>query len=377
LVATHSFLYNRVGFAILLIAGLYVALRGQTMRSDVVPGLLAGLLCVVAALTKPTFAILIPAVVMGLLLQRRWYGLAAMLAGTGFMILLADPTLGRWLGSIAYIQAQVGQEPSTGAVALLRKSLQLVLSQPIATAIAFAAIGVLIFKRFSLVPILSLLVIAAAGVGMAATMGGNGSLGQLAIPIAILIVLAAAEMASSEALRHASLLRTLSQIIVLAFALPHLLNLAGTIIEGATKRDRMLVSSGPYQRYLSFPEGSDQSGSVTQYVMFADGIKALHDLGDPSEWGIIADHGITFEYAVLGRPVPGYPLWQRASAPELADGRPIAAEADIVMLGQVAQNDEVGAILRNKLGKDFVLCATSMYWEIHARRSSSILCPLD
>lgn len=374
IVSTHSFLYNRFGLALLLVSGLFVALRAPAERSDLGPGVLVGCLAVLAALTKPTFVVLIPGVVLALALQRRWQALVAVLAGIAVSVAILDPTLQKWLGSLAYVQAQVGDQASADTVALLRKAVQIPLSQPVATIFALAAIGLLIVTKTKIGAVFGLLTIAATGIGMAATMGGNGNLGQLALPVTILIALASGEIAMKAGLQHASFVQMVAYALVISLALPHILNLAGATMEGEARSDQTLISEGPYTRYLSLPEEAERQNAPTQYEMLADGIAALHNLGEPSQWGIIADHGITFEHAVLGRPVPGYPLWQRATAPELSEDKPIAPEADIVMLDRADPLNKIGAILRAKLGEDFTLCTSSMHWEIYTRRTSGIQC---
>lgn len=377
IVSTHSFLYNRLGFALLVISGLFVALRSEDDLHDLLPGALVGMLVVLAALTKPTFIILAPGVILGLAVQSRWKALAALLLGVGISVAIFDPFLQRWIGSFEYVNAHVGDGASAELGALLQKAIQLPLSQPVATTFALLALGALIITKTQLTSLLGLLVVAGAGIGMATTMGGNGSLGQLALPVAILITLASGEIATRAKLEYAASMNMAAYGLVVALALPHMLNLTGAILEGISRSDRLLISQGPYDRYLSIPEEKDDRSTPTQYEMLADGVAALHALGEPSNWGIIADRGLTFEHAVLGRPVPGYPLWQRASAPELAEGKPIAPEADIVMIGRTGETSEIGAILRAKFGKDFALCTTSAHWEIHVRTSSGVSCPTD
>lgn len=377
IVSTHSFFYNRFGLALLLVSGLFVALRAPTERHDLLPGVLLGFLVVVAALTKPTFIVLMLGVLIGLTLQQRWQALAAVVVGIAVSVTLLDPTLQKWTGSLAYIQAQIGDQENADIGALLRKAVQIPLYQPVATIFALALVGVLIVAKTQIRSLMALLTVAGVGIGMATTMGGNGSIGQLALPVAILTALAAGEIAAGAKLRNAQFLQMVAYALVISLALPHMLNQAGATVEGLARSNQTLISQGPYARYLSIPEKTElQSAHAVppQYEMFADGIATLHGLGNPSRWGIIADNGITFEYAVLGRPVPGYPLWQRATAPELAADKPIAPEADIVMIGRSDPPSDIGAILMTKLGADFSLCMTSVYWYVYARISSGIQC---
>ena len=111
---------------------------------------------------------------------------------------------------------------------------------------------------------------------------------------------------------------------------------------------------------------------VSQYQMFADGVAELSAMGDASKWGIIADQGISLEYALLAKPVPSYPLWQRATAPELAADRPLDQGVDIVMLGRSDPAISLRDVLIGKMRGDFLLCRTSQHWEIYARVGRNI-----
>jgi len=377
IVSTHSFLYNRIGTALLLIVGLFVVLRGHNNRADLPGGMLAGLLLVVLGLTKPTFVVVIPFVLLALALQRRWHALGAVAFGFLASSAIIDPFFQKWLGSLSYIQAHVGDTNNATTEALIRKAVQIPLYQPVVTGISVIALCIIARERRNWPAVLAILLLTVGGVGMVATMGGNGSIGQIGIPLGIFIAMAASETALRTMPDQTRLLGILSFVLVMAFSLPHALNLAGATLEGVSRSDQILIRQGPYSRYLSIPE-ADRSGTTPpQYEMLAAGIDALHALGDPSHWGIIADSGGTFEQAVLGRPVPGYPLWQRPSAPELAPDLPIPADADIIMIGRSDGTDEVGQILQSKLSSEFELCARSAHWDIHARRTSGADCVRD
>lgn len=377
IVSTHSFLYNRIGMALVLIVGLFSVLGGPGNRAELWGGALSGLLLVVLALSKPTFVIVIPFVLVALVLQRRWRALGAVVFGFLASSAIIDPFFQKWLGSLSYIQAHVGDTNNAEIGALIRKAVQIPLFQPVATGISVIALCILVPDRRNWPTVASVLLIAVGAVGMVTTMGGNGNIGQIGLPLTIFMALAATETALRTMPERAGLPATLSFILVMGFSLPHALNLAGATLEGMSRSDQALIRQGPYSHYLSIPEADEPGSDLPQYEMLADGIEALHALGDPSQWGIVADGGVTFEHAVLGRPVPGYPLWQRPSAPELAPDLPIPAEADIVMIGRSGGTGEVGQILRSKLSPEFELCSSSAYWEIHARRTSGADCSPD
>lgn len=371
-VSTHSFLYNRFALAIVAIAGLFVALRAEVERDDILGGMIVGILAGAIILVKPTFIIMPPAIALGLLIQRRWQALAAFLAGLVLVILLLDPDLARWRASFVYAMAHVGQQDGNNLNALIRKAIQVPLAQPVALTLSLAAAGYLLVKRISLATILAVFILAGVGIGMTATMGGNGSLGQLALPITIFVGLAAAEIASRRGLDQAPVLRAMAFCALAGFTLPHMVNLLAAAAEGYRERNAMLIDQGPYARYLSQPEPSENSLGGTQYQMLADGIKVLNAMGNASQWGIVADEGISFEHALLARPVPGYPLWQRSTAPEFAPGNPFPPEADVVLLSRNNSDSPVRDLIGHKIREDFKLCRTSAYWEIHVRQSSNI-----
>lgn len=119
--------------------------------------------------------------------------------------------------------------------------------------------------------------------------------------------------------------------------------------------------------YLSTTEHS-RAGVAPQYLMLAEGVEELQRFGDVSDLGIIATHGITFDFAMMSRPVSGYPLWQWPEAPQLAPDAPMPAGVDIALLGRFSSNNEtVIERLREKMADDFRLCRETRYWSIFVR----------
>ncbi len=380
-VSTHSFLYNRFGLAAAMLAVLFVALAPASAhaRREFWGALSLGALAVLVLLSKPTFFVLPIGLALGLAVQGRWRGLAGAGIGTLGAMALLDPFGARWLASVAYAQAQVGGQESAQIPALIRKTVQIPLAQPLALVLVLGGLGYLTAQRRRLAALAGAVIVTGAGLGMAASMGGNGSLGQLALPLALALVLGAAEIARAEELAGQGPLRLAALALATALVLPHLANLAGAAVEGYRARAEMQVPQGPYARYLSRAETEPRP---TQYDRLADGVAALHALGDPSGWGIIADRGVSFEYAVLGRVVPGYPLWQRVTAPELAPGKPLAPGADVVLLGRSrtedgGTNDPLRTVLEAKMGADFRPCATSRHWDIFIRHGTTGVACVD
>lgn len=370
IVSTHSFLYNRVGLAAVMIAGLFVALPSTDRRAERLGGAVIGLVVCFAALVKPTFAILVPAAIGGLVIQRRWDAIAGALLGVVGLVLLVDPMLERWRGALEYSFAQVGGDRAAGLDYLLVKAVRGPFVQPLATLLALVSVGYILVRGSSVSAVLGMLLVAVAGIGMTATMGGH--IGQVVLPITIMIVLAVAELAGIDALDYHRPLQFLAVSMVAALAVPHALNLLGATVTSRGKQAQMRIAAGPFAHYFAVPLDDKTGTSEDGYEMLADGIAALRAMGDPSEWGIVADQGITFEYALLAKPVPGYPLWQRRTAPEFAANRPLAREVDVVMLGRNDYAISLRSVLIEKMQQDFAFCRQSTHWDIYVRRSRNI-----
>ena len=275
----------------------------------------------------------------------------------------------RFFGSLDYALAHVGGNNSV--LGLIRKSVQIPLAQPVALTLSGIAIAASINARGGLWQSLSIVLFAGSVVGMTATMGGNGSLGQLALPTLAGVAIGCAELVRRSAAEHAQIIGVLAGAIVLGFTVPHVLNAAAAATESMFERSQLLVKHGPYVRYLSMPEGHNAHTGPTQYQMLADGIDGLNGLGgDASQWGIVANGGLTFEHAMRAKPVAGYPLWQRKTAPEFAPDRPLSDEVDVIMISRLPYVSD--HTLRSKMTGDFSLCARTNLWEIYTHERLSI-----
>ncbi len=372
--SAHSFLYNRVGFVLMILCALFLTFPSGSILREICLGALVGAIVVAAAYTKSPFTILGPAVLLGLLIQARLAAAAGVAVATVALVLVIDPGAQRFLAAHAYIDANVGARDDAQVFALLRKAVQIILAQPIAlVAVLGAVITALRYEWAGLRAVLGMLIVVGAGIGMAATMGGGGNLGQLALPAACIALICLAELSKNRADITAPFLDLMALVVLAAFAMPHLANLAGAHLEGYANRSSATITQGPYRDYLSVPEGGTENGQLSQYQMLSEGLAELTTLELDSRLGIIADNGVSFEFARMARPVPGYPLWPRPNAPELAADRRIPPEADIVMMGRGAQTDTyVGPALRGKLTDDFVLCASSGSWDIFVRANQIV-----
>ncbi len=366
-VSTHSFLYNRFGLAAFVGAGMFVALPSRRGRAEVIGGALIGSVVALALLIKPTFAILLVGTFIGLLIQSRKHAIIGLLSGVVATVLVCDPDLARWRGAIAYSAAQVGEERGAQLGYLVMRAIRIPLAQPLAMILSIGAIAYVSQAKASRRALFSVIIVALAGLGMTVTMGGAP--GQLALPIAILLALAAAEWAHATGLDFRTPLKGIALAIPVSFAVLHGVNLAGATLLGRQKADLSLIKTGPYERYVGVQSQNSGAGRLTHYEMFADGIAELNRIGDPRGWGIVADMGITFEYAVLAKPVAGYPLWQRKTAPEFAPGRPLPPGVDVVMIGRKAHAASLRDVLTAKMASDFRACRTSEYWDIFVRKT--------
>ncbi len=364
-ISTHSFFYNRFAQAAMFVVTLFVIFKNDRKRREVFGGGVSGMLVGAVCLTKSTFVLVLPGLFIALLIMRRWFAAGGALIGLGLFVLVFDPNLQRFFGSLDYALAHVGE--SNGIMGLIRKSVQIPLYQPVALCATLFAVALCVKDATIRVPVASAIILAGTVVGMTATMGGNGSLGQLALPTLIALCIGCAELARKHSAEHEPVIRYISVILILAFATPHVANMLGAAAEGYSRKSERLIEHGPYARYLSVPEQQGESSGPTQYEMLADGITALRALGEPSQWGVVADSGITFEHALLAKPVAGYPLWQRASAPELGPDRALSDDIDIILL---ARGEAFGAtsILRSKMTDKFTVCTISNYWEVYAHQ---------
>lgn len=378
LVSTHAFSYNRVGLACCLLCIVYAGMplsegRHETLW-ELLAGGVAGAVLAVAALTKPTFIVLVPAMLLALSLQGRWLALAVTALGCAVVLNLLDPGIERVRAAFTYAQASVGARDDAQVVALIRKAIQILLAQPVALTLVIAAAVAILYCAVQLWrQVLAVALVSGGGIGMAATMGGGGILGQLALPILLAAVLVLAELLRRHGHTLAILLRVMAMVLCVSFVVPHIANLLGVTLEAYARQDRVRIQDGPYAGYLHVLETSDLvPGRASQYEMFAEGIEVLNALGSQTERGIIADNGITFEFALLAKPVTGFPLWPRPHLPEFADGVPLPPETDLILLGHGPQTDPViGPVIRGKLTDEFVLCKRTRYWEIIARRNTA------
>jgi hypothetical protein len=368
LTSTHSFTYNRLGLGLFLIVGLMVALPASSRRWEIVGGLIAGVLLVALSLTKPTFIVLPPFALLALVPQRRGAALLACLAGILLGVLLLDPLGARWSASFAYAQASHSEDANVSILSLIRKAVQAPLAQPSGLILVLISAGLLLRAgRGTWSTILAVVLMVGGGLGMTATMGGVGSIGQIALPLVCFAMIVAHELALRQDGTAAMAIPVMTLGIVGAFVLPHVANLLGVTSEAIMRRDQVLIHEGPMAGYLSLPETPSEGSD--QYEMLADGLSFLRRIDDVSNLTVVADEGVSFEFAIPSRPALGFPLWPRPASPEFAPGKDFLADVDIVMLGRASQShpESIQPSLRSALGDAFSLCGRTRYWEVYVR----------
>ena len=376
----HSFFYNRYGQAAMVIVAVFVALRSNNQFTELTGGLVVGVLIGTACLTKSTFVVTLPGLLIALLILRRWSAIAGACAGLAAFILAFDPTLARFFGSLNYaLEYFSGDNRLVGnsVPGLIRMSVKIPLAQPVALALAGIALAACLNARACWWPCLSIVVFAGSLVGMTATMGGFGSTGHLVLPTLAGVAIGCAELARGNGSENVQVIKGLAAAIVFGFTVPHVLNAAAAGAQGYLRQSQLLIEHGPYARYLNIPKYYHASNGPTHYQMLADGIEGLDSLGgDASQWGIVANGLLSFEHAMRAKPVAGYPLWQDDPVPEFAADRPLSDEIDVILISRLPEFSD--RVLRSKMTSEFALCSRTELWEIYTHeRLSDAICPAN
>jgi hypothetical protein len=398
LASADSFIYNRFATSLALIVIVYVQVPAKSHSMELIAGFLAGLLLVSIVLVKPTFAVMIPAALIALLMQKDLKYVLVCLIGGIIAIMIFDPNAQKVIGSYNYAVASVGG--TVDPWGLIKKSVRLLLVQPLSTTFAIAALWISLKanNRGFTLNLLSAVILTGGGIGMAITMGGQYSLGQQAIPFLTIVPLVLYERARQTETPIPQQLRLLTLFLAAAFVLPHVVNTVLVSKEAINNRDLVLFRNGPLKGYLSthddfdlrndktgeimpidrlvqqaadFLDAGNQMNNGVQYIMLADGLHALEQIKDIDQYGIIADGKFAFDFALGAPPVLGYPVWQRKTSPELLPDVPIPEEVDIAILRKITGNPtETG--LRAKLEVNFTLCQQTAIWDIFTRDASNI-----
>lgn len=396
LASAHSFSYNRLGLACCLILALLVLLSPRAAsRDEWLAGAAGGLALALALTSKWSFVLLVPAVLLALVLQRRHAAILGLVA-VGVLGWMALDPLGRQLfGSAAYMQVVARAESMFGGLGgVVYKSLLMFLWH----LWAFLILGITLVKATLTLPGRARWVWLASAVLVGGAIGGNllvmGSfviVGHQVLPVLAAMSIACLEQTRGRDTALRSLQRTLAAVLAAAFLLPHLTNSLLTTTAAFKNRNQVLIADGPMRDYLqrydygSLPPNREkilaeaaatvaQVGTIPsdmQYPVFVDGLSALQRLGDLSNIGIVSDGLVNFEFALGARPVVGFPLWPRLSSPEISGSDRIPNEADIVMVLRHGVGP-FGEVLKERMGDQFRPCLSAAIWDVFVRQGTAL-----
>lgn len=396
--ATYGSLYNRAGSAWAALVVLFCLLPSRGVLPERLGGAIAGSALVILMLTKPTFSVMLPAALVALALQRRWQGLFAALAGGLVLLLILDPRLARFLGSIDYIRA-IGVDGG-GLGSLILKAVRLLAIQPLALLASLLVFATAIWRepRVSAGWALGAVLVIGAATAMSSTMASPTNYGQQMLPImATFLIAVACRFGRNEpgALlgQGASAAAALALVTSVAYAGPLLVNslVAGT--QAWANRGQVLVAEGPMASYLALSdfrildpasgrpeplealveraarrmsEGDERDNGIG-YVAFADGLEALRRIGAAGQTTVVSEK-YDFNFATGVMPVADFPTYVRETAPELVVRRPFSEQVGVVMLQRhEARTDSTRPLFALRMDGAFTPCETTPIWELHVR----------
>lgn len=392
LASAHSFSYNRVGLACSLILLLLVLLPPQSARSfELLAGAAGGIALALALMSKWSFLLLAPGVLLALGLQRRYAAIVSLVVGTLACWMALDPLGQQFFGSAAYTAAAARAESMFGGMGgAVHKAVLLLVWQP--WALLVLGIALVTSMRVLPAPARWIWLVSAALMTMAigatlVVMGSFRILGHQVLPVIAALVIAAMEKSKDPGRGSIVTQKLLSGLLLLAFLLPHLTNSILVTAAGFRNRAQVLLPEGPMKGYLQrhasgralldrdavLAEAAARLARVgtveteLQYPVFVDGVLALQRLGDLSDRAIVSDGSFNFEFALGARPVVGYPLWARLLSPEITASNQLPGGVDIVMtlphdVGPFAK------LLKERMGTQFRSCIKTEIWEIFIRK---------
>lgn len=396
--AAHSFGYNRLGTALVVLGAVVVLVPGRTATAETLGAGIAGVTAMLALLTKWTFAPHLLACALGFALMGRWRGLLVYLIAAGLTLLAVDPGLHRLSGAYAYSMANAGV--GEGVVWILRKSLRMMLAQQVQV---LAALGILILclirgNRALIRPALAAVLILGGFWGTAVTMGPGGLVGHQGTPVIAGLAILLAFAADRAGAGARAPMAALAALLLAAVAVPQGLNTLGTAALSFRHAEKVAFHDGAYAGYLARdghlrdeaggivtlaqdPQSAvavaaaqlsaglsgGQGGTINvDYVRLWDGLRLVGPLPEAATTTLVSDSLIHFGFALGTARPENYPIWPRIHAPEFAPGSDPLAGVDLVLLS-THDGEGLHGILRAAMGSDFTPCRRSPLWELHAR----------
>lgn len=393
--AAHSFGYNRLGTALVLLGAVAVLIPGRTATAETLGAGLAGVTAMLALLTKWTFAPHLLACALGFALMGRWRGLMVYLIAAGLTLLAVDPGVHRLSGAYGYLMANAGV--GEGVIWILRKSLRMMLAQQVQV---LAALGILILcltrgNRALIRPALAAVLIFGGFWGTAVTMGPGGLVGHQGTPALAGLAILLAHAAYRTGARGRAPMATLAALLLAVLTIPHGANILGTAALSFRHADKVSFQDGPLAGYLARtghfrdPDGNivtlpqDPQAVVAEtaarlaagarddagldYVRMWDGLQLVGPLPEAAATTLVSDSLIHFGFGLGTARPENYPIWPRTRAPEFTTpGHDPLAGVDLVLLS-AHDGEGLHGILRAAMGTAFIPCRRSPLWELHAR----------
>lgn len=407
--ATHSFLYNKFGLVLALSLSLFALVDVRPGIAPIIAVLiavLAGITLYLVALTKPTFVIFIPTVLLALVLQNRFRCLFAISIGILVAVAMFDPFCARFLSAFSHLVSIAGEQQ--GAFGLILKSFALLQANtlhPILFTVALTA-TILTLSEPKLRRVLAMAIVFSGCLGMAATMGWRGSVAQQLLPVFATFGLVffenlranapSEEAIYTEGLGPQTLTKAIAACLAMAFFIPQLTHSTMTGLVALNRTDYRLFETGPLSNYVAWNEdfkGEDDqeipasfpldqhvqaaeqhlmmgrtSNAGLEYTMLADGVRLLERLPNISDRRIVGEFG-GFSFALQSKPVNGYPVWVHKTATEFKRSPSLPSEVDIVILRRLGPTKLTG-ILKSQSVAHFRPCLASSIWEVLIRNDA-------
>lgn len=341
---THSFVYNHVAYAIMLLATCFVMVKPthSVWRENLV-AIVVGVSLAIVALLKSTFAFYIVFFLIAMLLHSRRVTLIFAIIGMTSAFLLLDPGLNRFFGSAQIALSERVINQAGGFSGRIEYAYRLVFAHTHFVAFMLIALWWVwrtegnSSKRF-----LFALLSCQAGIGGSLlTMGGDVHL--VLLPSLVVSMFLARDrllQAGSNKYRFVNIFTLLSAFPIVAIsiygtAISHWsswsMRYAGLIFEGPASgyivhydylEGRQDVSdSDRISMALSNYQGIGDTGAAPiVFLTLADGLRTLRELDGIEELGIATTAvAIRFSHALRARPVLSMPVWPTSATIEELD----------------------------------------------------------
>jgi len=397
--ATHAFIYNRFAAALAVILTLFALIPAQDRRIEWIAAFICGTFAYLIVLIKPTFVPFVPAFLAALALRERWQSCSIAFLGLVAGLLILDPGAGRALAAFEYGVASAGG--NTTIPNMMMKAAAVFFVQPLTMLSVFAVGAVLVFDRRTgtVQFVLAGLALTIGYAGMTATMGWHGDVGQQALPFMAALCLAGYERSRNGADRlndQSCYLRITAACVVMAFSLPQLVQ---TCLSGAVAFSRaplIQMTGTPLDSYLAWSDefvGADRrpfkqpeplevqiqaaqahiaagrSGNAgVNYVMLIDAVTLLRSIPGIENRRIAGDMSF-FPFIMQAPPINGFPAWLSPASPELAEGKPLPEDIDLMMIRNV-ERPAITLLLLAKMEGRFIRCLGSAFWDLYVRNGT-------